>query len=90
MIQEKLEPMYNASGELFSCSTSITESGRVPSREGGIQNFVQLVLLNGLSTFAPNFTVGFLKSRSTHPILSFFFADVFFFFFLGGGWDFSL
>ena len=29
--------MYKVNGELFSCG--ITDSGRVPSREGDIQNF---------------------------------------------------
>ena len=58
--------MYKVNGELFSCD--ITDSGRVPAREGDIQNFVQFVLLNGLSKFAQNFTVGFLKVLSTHPI----------------------
>ena len=51
--------MHKVNGELFSCG--ITDSGRVPSREGDIQN---LVLLNGLSKFAQNFTVGFLKLLS--------------------------
>ena len=58
--------MYKVNGELSSCD--ITDSGIVPSREGDIQNFAQLVLLNGLSKFASNFTVGFLKFLSTHPI----------------------
>ena len=58
--------MYKVNGELFSCD--ITDYGRVPSREGDIQHFAQLVLLNGLSKFASNFTVGFLKFLSTHPI----------------------
>ena len=48
--------MYKVNGELFSCD--ITDSGIVPSREGDIQNFAWLVLLNGLSKFAQNFTVG--------------------------------
>ena len=51
--------MYKVNGELFSCD--ITDSGRVPSREGDIQNFALLVLLNELSKFAQDFTVGFLK-----------------------------
>ena len=61
--------MYKVNGELktiFSCD--ITDSGIVPSREGDIQNFAELVLLNGLSKFAQNVTVGFLKLLSTHPI----------------------
>ena len=29
--------MYKVNGELFSCD--ITDSGRVPSREGDLQNF---------------------------------------------------
>ena len=58
--------MYKVNGELFSCD--ITDSGIVPSREGDIQNFAQLVLLNWLSKFAQNFTVGFVKLLSTHPI----------------------
>ena len=29
--------MYNVNGELFSCD--IADSGRVPSREGDVQNF---------------------------------------------------
>ena len=41
--------MYKVNGELFSCD--ITDSGIVPSREGDIQNFAWLVLLNGLSKF---------------------------------------
>ena len=57
--------MYNVNGELFSCD--ITDSGIVPSREGDIQNFEELVLLNGLSKFAQNFTVGFLKLLSIRP-----------------------
>ena len=57
---------YKINGELFSCG--ISDSGRVPSREGGIQNFISLVLLNGLSKFAQNFIVRFLKLLSTHPI----------------------
>ena len=51
--------MYKVNGELFSCG--ITDTSRVPSREGDIQKFTKLVLLNGLSKFAQNFTVGFLK-----------------------------
>ena len=35
--KEKEKYMYNVNGELFSCD--ITDSGRVPSREGDIQNF---------------------------------------------------
>ena len=58
--------MYKVNGELFSCD--ITDSGRVLSRKGNIENFAQLVLLNGLSKFAQHFTVGFLKLLSTHPI----------------------
>ena len=58
--------MYKVNGELFSCD--ITDSGIVLSREGDIQNFAWLVRLNGLSKFAQNFTVGFLKLLSTHPI----------------------
>ena len=58
--------MYKVNGELFSCD--ITDSGIIPSREGDIQNFAKLVLLNGLSKFAQNITVGFLKLLSTHPI----------------------
>ena len=58
--------MYKVNGELFSCD--ITDSGIVQSREGDNQNFALLVLLNGLSKFAQNFTVGFLKLLSTHPI----------------------
>ena len=58
--------MCKVNGELFS--SDITESGIVPSREGDIPNFALLVLLNGLSKFAQKFTVGFLKSLSTHPI----------------------
>ena len=42
--------MYKVNGELFSCD--ITDSGIGPSREDDIQNFAQLVLLNGLSKFA--------------------------------------
>ena len=57
---------YEVNGELFSCD--ITYSGRVPSREGGIQNFAWLFLLDGLSKFAQSFTVGFVKLLSTHPI----------------------
>ena len=57
--------MYKVNGELFSCG--ITDSGRVPSREGDIQNFALLFLLNGLSKFAQNVTVGYLKLLSTHP-----------------------
>ena len=52
--------MYKVSGELSSCD--ITDSGIVPSREGDIQNFAQLVLLNGLSKFASNC---FLLTQST-------------------------
>ena len=38
--------MYKVNGELFSCD-HITDSGRVPSREGDIQFFAYiLVLLN--------------------------------------------
>ena len=58
--------MHKVNGELFSCD--ITDSGIVPSREGDIQNFALLVLLNGLSEFAQNFIVGFLKLLATHPI----------------------
>ena len=58
--------MYKVNGELFSCD--ITDSGIVPSRGGDMQNFAELVFLNGLSKFAQNFTVGFLKLLSTHPI----------------------
>ena len=57
--------MYKVNGELFSCD--ITDSGIVPSREGDIQNFAYLVLLNGLSKFAQHFTVGFLKLLSIYP-----------------------
>ena len=42
--------MYKVNGELSSCH--ITDSGIVPSREGDIHNFAQLVLLNELSKFA--------------------------------------
>ena len=52
--------MYKVNGQLFSCG--ITDSGRVPSREGGIQN------LSKLSKFVQYFTVGFLKLLSTPPI----------------------
>ena len=58
--------MYKVNGELFSCD--ITDSGRVPSREGDKQNFAKLVLLNRLSKFAQHFTFWFLKLLSTHPI----------------------
>ena len=58
--------MYKVNGELFSCD--ITDSAIVPSREGDIQNSAYLVLLNGLSIFAQNFTVGFLKLLPTHLI----------------------
>ena len=60
--------MHKVNWELFSCD--ITYSGRVPSREAEIQNFTQLVLLNGLSKFAQNFTVGFLLLLSTHPLIA--------------------
>ena len=49
--------MYKVNGELFSCD--ITDSGIVLSREGDIQNFAELVLLNGLSKFAQNLLLGF-------------------------------
>ena len=42
--------MYKVNGELSSCD--ITDFDIVPSNEGDIQNFAQLVLLNGLSKFA--------------------------------------
>ena len=58
--------MHKVNGELYSCG--ITDSGRVPSREGNIQNVALLILLYGLLKFAQNFTVGFLKLLSTHPI----------------------
>ena len=57
--------MFKVNGELFSCD--ITDSGIVPSREGNILNFAELVLKNRLSKFAQNFTVGFVKLLSTHP-----------------------
>ena len=44
-------------------------SGRVPSREGDIENFAKLVLLNGLFRFAQHFYCWVsYKSTSTHPI----------------------
>ena len=58
--------MYKVNGELFTCD--ITDSGIVPSREGDIQNFAWLVLLNRLSKFAQNVTVGFVELLSTQPI----------------------
>ena len=58
--------MYKVSGE--SCASDITDSGIVPSREDDIQKVAKLVIFNGLSKFAQNFTVGFLKLPSTHPI----------------------
>ena len=67
-IQEKLrKSMYKVNGELFS--RSITGSGRVLSREGGYTKLCMIiVLLNGFSKFAQNFTVGFLNLLSAHPI----------------------
>ena len=66
-IQENLNffEIYKVNGE-FSCD--VTDFGRVPSREGDIQNFALLVLLNRFSKSAQTFTVGFLKLLSTHPI----------------------
>ena len=59
--------MYKVNGELCSCD--ITDCGRVQSREGDIQNFAWLVLLNELiSKFAQHFTVGFLNLLSAHQI----------------------
>ena len=58
--------MYKVNGELSSCD--ITYLGRVPSREGDIHNFAYSLLLNGLSLSVQNFTVGFVKLLSTHPI----------------------
>ena len=58
--------MYKCNGELFP--RGITNSGRGPSREGDIENFASLVVLNGLSKFAQNYTVGCLKLHSTNPI----------------------
>ena len=48
--KKKWNSMYKVNGELFFCD--ITLSGIVPSREGDIQHFAWLVLLNGLSKFA--------------------------------------
>ena len=59
--------MYTKSMESLS-SCDITYSGRVPSREGDIDNFAKSLLLNGLSKSAQTFTVGFVKLLSTHPI----------------------
>ena len=42
-------------------SMFITDSGRVPSREGDIQTIAWFVLYNGLSEFAQNMTGVFLK-----------------------------
>ena len=56
--------MDKVNGELFFMVSQ--NFGRVPSREGDIQKFVYLVLFNGLSKFAQNFTVGFLNWLSTH------------------------
>ena len=61
----------------------ISHSGIVPSREGDIQSFAELVLLNGLSEFAQNVTVGFLKvgSRSiggVRALLNFTILKIFF------------
>ena len=57
------EILCTLNGE-FSCD--ITDSGIVPSREGDIQNFALIVLLNGLSKFSQNITVGFLKLLSIY------------------------
>ena len=55
--------MYKVNGELSSCD--ITDSGIVPSREGDIQNFAQIVLLNGLSKLLLGFQNCFLLTQST-------------------------
>ena len=60
--------MYKVNGELFSCD--ITDSGRVPSREGDIQNFGIISSLERIIQICSNFywNIGFLKLLSTHPI----------------------
>ena len=66
-IQEKLKIVKNLfTKSMESCPFVISHNyfGRVPCREGDIHNF----LLNGLSKFAQNFTVGILKLLSTYRI----------------------